>query len=67
MTIGWGMREGRWDSLLHLQYTSSLNLSKRESVIVSPVITVPTSRKKGEIKTMLVLTRLSCSLIPWIS
>ena len=58
------MREGRLDGLPHLQYTNFLRLSNKESVIVSLVITVHTLKKKGEIKTVSVLTRLTNSLVP---
>ena len=58
------MREGRLDGLPHLQYTNFLSLSNKESVIVSLVITVHTLKKKGEIKTVSVLTRLTNSLVP---
>ena len=44
-----------------------LSLSNKESVIVSPVISVNTLNKKTEIKTVLVLERLSCSLVLWRS
>ena len=57
------MREGRLDGLPHLQYTNFLSLSNKESVIVSLVITVHTLKKKGEIKTVSVLTRLTNSLV----
>ena len=59
-----GMREGRLDGLPHLQYPNFLSLSNKESVIVSLAITVHTLKKKGEIKTVSVLTRLTNSLVP---
>ena len=37
------------------------------NLIMSPVITVHTLRKKWEIKTVPILTRFSSSLIPWRS
>ena len=40
-------------------------LSDEESVNVSPVMTVHTLRKKGEIKTVPFLTRLPSSLVFW--
>ena len=46
------------------QYTNFLSLSNKESVIVSPIITVHTLRKSGEIQTMSVVARLSSSLVP---
>ena len=46
----------------YLQYTNFLSLSDKESVIVSPVITVYALRKKGEVKTMSLLTILASSL-----
>ena len=52
------MREERLDVFPHLQYTNSLSLSNEESVIVSPVITVHILGKKGEIRTVSVITRL---------
>ena len=39
------MREGGLDSLPHLQYTNFLNLSEKESEIVSPAIIAHTLRK----------------------
>ena len=48
-----------------LQYTNFLSLSDKASMIVSPVspvIPVDTLRKKGEIKTVSVHTRLPSSL-----
>ena len=56
------MREGGLDGLSHLQYLSFLCLNDKESVIVSHVITVHTFRKKGEIKTVSVLTRPACKI-----
>ena len=47
-----------------LQYTNFLSLSNKESVIVSPIITVHTLRKKGEIQTVSVVTRPSSCLVP---
>ena len=38
------------ETTYYLQYTNFLSLSNKESVIVSPVITVHTLRKKGEIQ-----------------
>ena len=58
------MKEGGLEGLQHLQYTNFLSLSDKESVIVSPVIAVHTSRKKGGIKTVSVLTRLPSSMVP---
>ena len=69
------MREGGLDSLpfrLHayifirscMQYTNFLSLGDRESVVVSPAITVYTLIKKGESKTVSALTRLPSSLVP---
>ena len=49
--------------LLLVAIQQFLNLGDNESVIVSPVITIHTLRKKGEIKKMSVLTRLPSSLI----
>ena len=46
-----------------MQYTRFLRVSDKESVIVSPAITVHTLREKEEIKTMSVLTRLPISLV----
>ena len=57
------MKEGGLDGLPHLQYTNFQKLSYKESVIVSTVITVHTLRKKREIKTVSVLTRLPISLV----
>ena len=48
----------------YLQYTHFLSLSNKESATVSPVITVHTLRKNGEIKTVSVLTRRPSSLVP---
>ena len=47
-----------------MQDTSFLILSDKESVIVSPFITVHTLRKKGEVKTVSVLTQLPCAMVP---
>ena len=47
----------------YLQYTNFLSLGNRELVVVNPVITVHTLRKKGEIKTVSFLTRLPHSLV----
>ena len=49
----------------YLYYTDFLSLSDKESVILSTFIPVYTLRKKTEIKTVSVLTRLPCSLVPW--
>ena len=73
--MGWvyGRRWVGWFSILtasffiranYLQYTNFLRLSDKESVTVSPVIPVYGSRKKTEIKTVSVITILSCSLFP---
>ena len=51
------MKEGGLDGLVHLQNTNFMRL------ILSPVITVHTLRKKGEIKTVSVLTRRPSSLV----
>ena len=51
----------------YLQYINFLSLSDKESVIVSPVITAHTLRKKEKIKTVSVLTRLPSSLVPCYS
>ena len=54
----------------YLQYTNFLNLSNKESAIVSPVITAHTLRKNEEIKTVSTLTRRPSSLpfdATWIS
>ena len=48
----------------YMQYTNFLRLSNKESVIVSPLITVHTLRKNVEIKTVSVLTRRPSSLVP---
>ena len=48
----------------YLHYTNFLKLSIKKSVIVNLVITDHTLRKKGEIQTMLIVTRLSSSLVP---
>ena len=75
MTIGWGYGR-RWIGMLsiqiarifireyYLQYTNFLSLSDKESMTVIPVYTL---RKIREIKTVSVLTRLLCSLVPWRS
>ena len=67
------MREVGLDGLLFLLQTAYqrllptipnfLSLSDKELVIVSPVISVHTLRKKGEIKTMPFLTKLHSSLV----
>ena len=46
-------------------YNTPILLSNKESVILSPVITTHTLRKKEEIKTVSVLTRFPSSLVPW--
>ena len=51
----------------YLQYTNFISLNDKESVIVSPVITVHTLRKKGEMKTVSDLTRLPGYLVLWRS
>ena len=51
----------------YLRYKNFLSLSSKELVIVSPVITVHTLSKKGEIKIVSVVTRLFNSLVPWHS
>ena len=48
----------------YMQYTNFRSLGDKKSVVVSPSITVHTLIKKGEIKTVSVLTRLPGSLIP---
>ena len=49
------------------QNTNFLNLNDKESVIVCLVITACTLSKKGEIKTLSVLTRLSSwRLLGWL-
>ena len=48
----------------YLQYINVLSLGDRESVVVSPTITVHTLRKKEGNKTVLVLTRHRSSLVP---
>ena len=48
----------------YLQYTNFLNLSDKETITVSTVISVHTLEKQEEIKTVSVLTRLPCSLLP---
>ena len=58
------MKKGGLKDLPHLQYNSFLSLTDKESVIASPVITVHTLRKKGEIETVSVFTRLPSSLVP---
>ena len=40
---------------------------KADRTVCYSVITVHTLRKKREIKTVLVLTRFPCSLVPWRS
>ena len=74
MTIGWGY-EKRWIEWFiipiasafirdyYLQYTNFLNLSNKESVVVSPVVTVHTLGKNGDIKTVSVLTKYPSSLV----
>ena len=47
----------------YLQYTNFLSLSNKESVIVSPIITVHALRNRGEIQTVSVVTRSSSSLV----
>ena len=64
------MGEGRLDNFPFLLQASLLETtSNKESVIVSPVIPVYTLRKKRDtktvsVKTVSVLTRLLCSLVP---
>ena len=48
----------------YLQYTNFLNLSNKELEVVSAVIPVHTSDKQEEIKSLSVLTRLLCSVVP---
>ena len=48
----------------YLQYTNFLSLSDKETIIVSIVISVHTLEKQQEIKTVSILTRLPCSLLP---
>ena len=48
----------------YLQYTNFLSLSDKGSMIVSPVTTVHTLRRKGEVKTVPVITKVPSSLIP---
>ena len=48
----------------YLQYTDFLSLSDKGSMIVSPVTTVHTLRRKGEVKTVPVITKVPSSLIP---
>ena len=57
------MREVGFNSLPHQQYTNFLSLSNKELVIVSPVITFHTLRKKEEIKIVSDLTRPPNSLV----
>ena len=75
MAIGWGYERRliEWFVIpiasifiggYYLQYTNFLSLSNKESVIVSPLITVHTLRKNVEIKTVSVLTRRPSSLVP---
>ena len=76
MTIGWEY-EIRWIEWFaipiasifirnyYLQYTNFLSLSDKETVIVSPVITFHTLRKKGEIETVSFLTRPHKFFVPW--
>ena len=64
MTIVESMKKGGLKDLPHLQYTNFLSLTDKESVIASPVIAVHTLRKKGEIETVSVFTRLPSSLVP---
>ena len=45
----------------YLQYTNFLSLSDKESMTVIPVYTL---RNIREIKTVSVLTKLLCSLVP---
>ena len=47
----------------YLQYTNFLRLSDKESITITTVISVHTSEKQEEIKTVSVLSRLSCSLV----
>ena len=48
----------------YLQYTNFLSPNDKEQVIVSPVITVYTLRKKGQIQAVSVPSRLPSSLGP---
>ena len=48
----------------YLQYTNFLSLSDKGSMIVNPVTTVHTLRRKGEVKTVPVITKVPSSLIP---
>ena len=48
----------------YLQYTNFLSLSDKETITVSTVISVHTLEKQEEIKTVSVLTRLPCALLP---
>ena len=60
--LDWMVFHSDWKHLHHLlQYTNFLDLSDKESVTVIPLYTL---RKKGETKTVSVLTRLLCSLVP---
>ena len=60
------MRGYGLDGLSQLLYINFLSLIDKESVLwVSPAITVHTLRKKGEIKTVSVLTRLPSSQVTW--
>ena len=47
----------------YLQYTNFLSLSNKESLIVSPAITIHTLMKKRKIKARSFLTRLHSSLV----
>ena len=47
----------------YMQYTNFLSQSDKKSVIVNPAFLDHASRKKGEIKTVSVLTRLPSSLV----
>ena len=58
------MRKGRLDGFPHLQYANFLSLSNEESVIVSPIVSVHTLRKKGKIKILSVLPTQLSSLVP---
>ena len=51
----------------YLQYTNFLSLSDKGSMIVSPVTTAHTLRRKGEIKTVPVITKVPSFQIPWRS
>ena len=48
----------------YLQYTNFLSLSDKGSMIVNPVTTVHTLRRKGEIKKVPFITKVPSSLIP---